>query len=170
MTGVGRSPTFNAAYNLSWHRLWRLTIPLDWPIYETSMVPPDVEYCISATGGAAGPVEVLSAGGGSRSTAPEALRDCPPLFVLDPPPLFALEPWLFAHGVSTALVVISCPPCPWYCGTLGHVRLVAGPALARCLVLPVDLRKLRWNFYWSVFLWSKSMWSQRWSINNWTLI
>jgi hypothetical protein len=53
----------------------------------------------STAGGAAGPpnpvvtpVEVLSAGGGSRSTAPEALRDCPPLFALDPPPLIALEP------------------------------------------------------------------------------
>jgi hypothetical protein len=68
----------------------------------------------STAGGAAGPpnpvvtpVEVLSAGGGSRSTAPEALRDCPPLFALDPPPLIALEPRLFAHGVSTALVVLS---------------------------------------------------------------
>jgi hypothetical protein len=63
----------------------------------------------STAGGAGGPpnpvvtsVEVLSAGGGSRSTAPEALRDCPPLF--------ALEPRLFACRVSTALVVLSCPP------------------------------------------------------------
>ena len=68
--------------------------------------------CPAIAGGAAGlsnpvvtPVEVLSAGGGSRSTAPEALRDCPPLFELDPPPLIALEPRLFAPGVSTALVV-----------------------------------------------------------------
>ena len=31
------------------------------------------------------PVEVLSAGDGSRSIATEALRDCPPLFTLVPP-------------------------------------------------------------------------------------
>ena len=101
--------------------------------------------CPPIAGGVAGPpnpvvtpVEVLSAGGGSRSTAPEALRDCPPLFALDPPPLIALEPRLFAHGVSTALVVLSCPPCPGSRGSLGHVKLVAGLALARCLVLPAD--------------------------------
>ena len=100
---------------------------------------------LSTAGGAAGPpnpvvtpVKVLSAGGGSRSTVPEALRDRPPLFALDPPPLFALEPRLFAHGVSTALVVLSCPPCPGSRGLLGHVKLVAGLALARCLVLPAD--------------------------------
>jgi len=66
----------------------------------------------SAAGGAVGPpnpvvtpVEVLSAGGGSRSTVPEALCDCPPLFALDPPPLFALGPRLFAYMVLDE----SCP-------------------------------------------------------------
>ena len=65
----------------------------------------------SIAGGAAGaaglsnPVasvfEVLSACGGSRPIAKEALRDCPPLF--------ALEPRLFICRVSTALLVLSCP-------------------------------------------------------------
>ena len=60
----------------------------------------------SAVGGAASPpipvvspVEVFSAGDGSRSTAPEALRDCLPLF--------ALEPRLFACRLSTALIALS---------------------------------------------------------------
>ena len=62
----------------------------------------------SIAGGAAGlsnpvvtPVEVLSACGGSRPIAKEALRDCPPLF--------ALEPRLFICRVSTVLLVLSCP-------------------------------------------------------------
>ncbi len=62
----------------------------------------------SIAGGAACPLipvvfffEVLSACGGSRPIATEALRDCPPLF--------ALEPRLFIYRVSTALLALSYP-------------------------------------------------------------
>ena len=70
----------------------------------------------SIAGGTAGPpnpvvivFEVLSAGGGSRSIATEALRDCPPLFTLDPPPLIALKRRLIVNRMSTALLVLSYP-------------------------------------------------------------
>ena len=70
----------------------------------------------SIAGGTAGPsnpvvtpVEVLSACGGSRSIATEALRDSPPLFTLDPPPLIALKRRLIANRMSTALLALSCP-------------------------------------------------------------
>jgi hypothetical protein len=71
---------------------------------------------LSIAGGAAGfgnpvvtPVEVLSACGGSRSIATEALRDSPPQFALDPPPLIALRRQLIVSRVSTALLSLSYP-------------------------------------------------------------
>ncbi len=70
----------------------------------------------SIAGGAAGPanpvvifVEVLSAYGGSRSIATEALRDSPPLLTLDPPPLIALKRQLIVSRVSTALLSLLYP-------------------------------------------------------------
>ncbi len=70
----------------------------------------------SIAGGAACPLipvvfffEVLSACGGSRSIATEALRDSPPLLTLDLPPLIALKPRLIVCRVSTALLSLSYP-------------------------------------------------------------
>ena len=70
----------------------------------------------SIAGGAAGPanpvvifVEVVSACGGSRSIATEALRNRPPLLTLDPPPLIALKRRLIVCRVSTALLSLSNP-------------------------------------------------------------
>jgi hypothetical protein len=67
--------------------------------------------------------EVLSACGGSRSIATEALRDSPPLLTLDPPPLIALKRQLIVSRVSTVLLSLSYPAIAG--GTAGPTNPVA---------------------------------------------